>query len=90
MEKYLYPIFLILSIALLILYICKTHKRWLATVCIRVIIGAIVIFTLNLLLPMMKITCVVGLNPITVTVIGLLGIPGLILLYGSVYFFTSM
>ncbi len=90
MEKYLYPAFLILSIVAFIFYVYKTHKRWLATVCIRIIIGIIVIFTLNLLLPMIKITCEVGINPITVTVVGLLGIPGLIFLYLSVYFFTSM
>lgn len=90
MEKYLYPAFFIVSIIALIFYIYKTHKRWLATVCIRVIIGTIVIFTLNLLLPMIKITCVVGINPVTIATIGLLGIPGLILLYGAVYFFTSI
>ncbi|MDD5935933.1 MAG: pro-sigmaK processing inhibitor BofA family protein [Clostridiales bacterium] len=90
MEQYLYPTLFILSIIIFIFYIYKTHTRWLTTVCIRVIVGIALIMILNLVLPMYKISCMVGVNPITVTTIGLLGVPGLLLIYGSVYFFTNI
>lgn len=90
MEKYLYPSLLIISIAALIFYLYKTHTKWLATVCIRVVAGIIVILLLNTIFGLVHIQCQVGINALTVSTVGLLGVPGLILIYGAVYFFTRI
>lgn len=89
MEKYLYPIFLVITILLMIAYLYKTHKRWLVTVAIRAVAGIVLILVLNIVLPMVGAAVSVGVNPISVIGSGLLGIPGIILLYGSSYFFSK-
>lgn len=89
MERYLYPILFAAAILLMIGYLYKTHRKWLITVGIRVIAGSALILLLNWVLPLTGLSLSIGVNPISVTCCGLLGIPGLLLLYGTVYFFTK-
>lgn len=90
MEKYLYPAFFVLSIAAMLFYLYKTHPRWLGTVCVRAICGLVAILVINALMSVLKIDCSVGVNVVSVPTIALLGIPGIILVYGVVYFFTHI
>jgi len=52
-------------------------KRQLLTIIIKMIIGMAAIGVINLILP----TIAIGINGVTVGVTGILGIPGIIMLY---------
>lgn len=88
MEQYIYLGFFILSILVMIVYLYKTHKKWVITVCLRAVCSIVLILVLNWVFELCKINCNVGVNVITITVASLLGVPGMLLIYGSVYFFT--
>lgn len=49
---------------------------------VRAVLGAAVIFFVNQFLESQKIPVAVGLNPLTLLTGGILGIPGVALLYG--------
>lgn len=49
---------------------------------VRAIVGVAIIFFLNMYLESKEIEVHVGINPITVTASGVLGTPGVALLYG--------
>ncbi len=51
---------------------------------VRAVLGAAVIFFVNQFLESQKIPVAVGLNPLTLLTGGILGIPGVALLYGIV------
>lgn len=51
---------------------------------VRAVLGAAVIFFVNQFLDSQKISVAVGLNPFTVLTGGILGLPGVALLYGIV------
>nr|WP_294464211.1 pro-sigmaK processing inhibitor BofA family protein [uncultured Sellimonas sp.] len=51
---------------------------------VRAVLGAAVIFFVNQFLESQKISVAVGLNPLTLLTGGILGIPGVALLYGIV------
>lgn len=51
---------------------------------VRAVLGAAVIFFVNQFLDSQKIPVAVGLNPFTVLTGGILGLPGVALLYGIV------
>lgn len=58
------------------------------TILMRIICGTIAIYFINLMLGGLGIASVVGINPVTVLTSGILGIPGLALLYGfGAYYF---
>ena len=90
MEKYLYPAFFLLSVAAMLVYLYKTHPRWLGAVCVRALCGVVAILVINGVMTLLKIDCSVGVNVVSVPTIALLGIPGLILIYGVVYFFNHI
>ena len=90
MEKYLYPALFIVSIAAMVFYLYKTHPRWLGTVCVRAICGVVAILVINAVLNALKIDSSVGVNAVSITAISLLGIPGLVLSYGIVYYFLHV
>ena len=52
-------------------------KRQVLTIIVKVVVGMAIIWGVNLLLP----TIAVGMNGITAGVTGILGIPGIIMLY---------
>ncbi|HHX62709.1 MAG TPA: hypothetical protein GX707_18640 [Epulopiscium sp.] len=52
-------------------------KKELCTIIVKIGVGIIIIWTANLLLPAIAI----GINAITLGIVGILGIPGIIMLY---------
>lgn len=57
-------------------------KEYLLTFMIRVILGAAVILILNQILGKAGIDLCVGMNPLSFVAAGILGLPGVALLYG--------
>lgn len=57
-------------------------KEWLVNVVMRSILGIIAMFFINTALTQRGISLGVGINPLTVLTSGILGIPGLAVLYG--------
>lgn len=55
---------------------------FLVKIIVRAIVGVAIIFFLNMYLESKEIDVHVGINPITVTTSGVLGTPGVALLYG--------
>lgn len=55
---------------------------YLMKIMIRAIVGVSLIFFLNMYLESREIEVHVGINPITVTASGVLGTPGIALMYG--------
>ena len=53
---------------------------------VRMIIGIAVIFLVNQFLVTKEIELSVGINPVTAVTAGALGVPGVCLLYGIVFF----
>ncbi len=60
-----------------IMLIWSIWKKQLLTLTAKVGVGMIIIWITNLLLP----TIAIGMNAITLGVVGILGIPGIIMLY---------
>lgn len=67
----------------------RRHLEWLLNFVLRTVLGTLAIFLINLLLEKGGLGSGIGLNPITVLTSGILGFPGLFLLY-SIYFYKSM
>ncbi len=66
---------LIVVCALMLIW--SIWKKELLTLIVKIGVGMIIIWTTNLILP----TIALGINGITVGVVGILGIPGIIMLY---------
>ncbi len=88
MEQYIYLGFFIISILAMIVYLYKTHKKWVITVCLRAVCSIVLIPILNWVFELLKINCNIAVNVITIGVASLLGVPGMLLMYGCVFFFT--
>jgi inhibitor of the pro-sigma K processing machinery len=56
--------------------------EWLLNIAIRCIFGTIGIYCINYIFNKIGIMTMVGINPITVLTSGILGIPGIAVLYG--------
>lgn len=67
-----------------VLLVCAIRKKleWLLNVVMRSILGTIAIYFINLGLAGLGISLGVGVNAVTVLTSGILGIPGLLVLYG--------
>ena len=73
----------------LLLGAMKRHAEWLLNFVLRTVLGCIAIFLLNMLLKKLGYGEGVALNLITVLTSGILGFPGVCLLFG-IYFYKSM
>lgn len=60
----------------------KNKVEWLLNIVMRSILGTIAIYFVNGALATMGISLGVGINAVTVLTSGILGIPGLLALYG--------
>ena len=64
--------------------------KWISDVIVnffvRMVIGIALIFFINQFLVSYEIDANVGINPVTVVTAGTLGVPGVCLLYGIVFF----
>lgn len=57
-------------------------REWLFQFVFRAVTGTLIIFFLNGFLVSQGISIAIGINPITIITSGVLGFPGLIMLYG--------
>ncbi|MEG1459551.1 MAG: pro-sigmaK processing inhibitor BofA family protein [Acetivibrio sp.] len=64
----------------------KILIKWLGNVLLRLVFGAIGIFAMNAILDMASKNIELGINPGTMSTIGLLGVPGFIALYSILLF----
>lgn len=77
-------IILIVAFCVVILLIgaVRTKMEWLLNVVMRSVLGTIAIYFINLALAGMGIFLGVGINTVTILTCGILGIPGLLVIYG--------
>lgn len=78
----------ILVVCILVLLIGAMGRKieWVINFILRAIMGTIGIYFLNAFLIARDISVVVGINPVTFLTSGVLGFPGLIVLYGINFF----
>lgn len=83
METYT-GVFLIIGILVLVLFIgvMKNKAEWIINFVLRGILGMMSIYFLNLLLADLMPGMELGYNPITFLTTGILGFPGVAMLYG--------
>ena len=68
--------------AILLIGALKKRAEWLLTFLFRGIIGTVMIYFINLLIVSNNMGFEIGINPVTVLTTGILGFPGVLLLYG--------
>lgn len=73
-----------LLLCMAVLLFCAVRKKWewLLDVLMRSVLGAIAIYFINMGLETAGIFSGIGLNPLTVLTSGILGFPGVLVLYG--------
>lgn len=78
----------IVLVCVIVLLIGAFGRRieWLINFVLRAVMGTIGIYFLNSFLLARQISIAVGINPVTVLTSGILGFPGLIVLYGINFF----
>lgn len=84
-------ILLIVGICAGVLLIGAMRQRaeWLLNFVLRTVLGTLAIFLINFCLQKFGMTSGVGLNPVTVLTSGILGFPGLAMLYG-IFFYKNL
>ena len=78
----------LLAVAALLLLISFLGKKaeWLLNFALRGIMGTIAIYFINMGVTFLGFTTVVGINAVSILTTGILGIPGIVMLYGlSIY-----
>ncbi|MCM1049831.1 MAG: pro-sigmaK processing inhibitor BofA family protein [Clostridiales bacterium] len=78
----------ILGVCILVLVIGALGRKieWIINFVLRAVLGTIGIYFLNNFLLSSNILVIVGINPMTVLTSGILGFPGLVVLYGINFF----
>ena len=74
-------IFAVLAIVLLIGALRK-KAEWLLTFLFRAVTGTVLIYFMNFAIASYDMGFEIGINPVTVLTTGILGFPGVLLLYG--------
>ncbi|NLL75849.1 MAG: Pro-sigmaK processing inhibitor BofA [Clostridiales bacterium] len=83
MDNYMGGIMIAASCVLVLLIgAFRRKKEWIINFILRAIIGTIAVFFINGFLVSQGFSIAIGINPITVLTSGILGFPGLIMLYG--------
>lgn len=72
----------VICAVVLLMGIVKKRMEWLLNVLMRSILGTIAIYFVNGALAWAGISLNVGINPVTVLTSGILGVPGLLVIYG--------
>ena len=74
----------ILGVCLIVLIIGAMGRKveWLVNFILRAVMGTIGIYCLNYLLATQQISVAVGINPLTILTSGVLGVPGIAVLFG--------
>lgn len=73
---------MVICVIVLLVGVIKRKMEWLLNVVMRSILGTIAIYFINGALTGAGIQLGVGINPVTVLTSGILGLPGLIAIYG--------
>ncbi len=78
----------ILGVCLIVLLIGAMGRKveWLVNFVLRAVMGTIGIYCLNYILASRQISVAVGINPLTILTSGILGFPGIAVLYGIHFF----
>ena len=78
----------ILGVCLIVLIIGAMGRKveWLVNFILRAVMGSIGIYCVNYLLAARQISVAVGINPLTILTSGILGFPGIAVLYGIDFF----
>ena len=81
----------ILGVCLIVLMICAMGRKieWLVNFVLRAVMGTVGIYCVNYLLAARHISVAVGINPLTILTSGILGFPGIAVLYG-IHFFKML
>nr|WP_318682742.1 pro-sigmaK processing inhibitor BofA family protein [uncultured Acetatifactor sp.] len=83
MEQNMGTMVIVLTCAAVLLMGAVRRKiEWLLNVVMRSVLGTIAIYFINSMLAAMGISLGVGINIVTILTSGILGIPGLLVLYG--------
>lgn len=83
MELYQGAFFIIAVLAMVMLIMAvKTNSMFVLNFVLRSVAGSLLIFGINLWLESSGFSMSVGLNPVSVLTSGILGFPGVILLFG--------
>ena len=67
----------------LVIYLCKHHANFVFNLLLRTIFGITCVYLLNFVFEQVEIMTMVGINVLSIAAVGLLGIPGILLLYGG-------
>lgn len=73
----------------LLLGAMRRRAEWLLNFILRAVVGTLAIFFINVAMQKAGVVSLIGLNPVTVLTSGLLGFPGLAMLYG-IHFYKTM
>ncbi len=87
MESQIFVVIIIICIALILFGLIKHRFDLLVNFGLRIFAGLLGIYLLNSLLLNFGLTLGVGTNGLTALVIGLLGFPGFLLVYGIAAYF---
>lgn len=79
-------IIIIATIVVIGIGILRKNMELLINFILRVVVGILAIYFLNEFFAMQKLSIAVGINPLTILTTGILGLPGLALLYGIVIY----
>ena len=77
----------IVTILVILISLLKYKAKLLLCVLVRMILGGISIYFINLALGQNGISTIIAINPLTILTSGLLGFPGVFLLF-AVYFLS--
>lgn len=82
-DKFIGFIILVAALAaVLLIGALKKRAEWLLTFLFRGVTGTVMIYFINLLITSTNMGFEIGINPVTVLTTGILGFPGVLLLYG--------
>lgn len=87
MDSQILIIIIVICIALILIGIARHNYRILVNFILRVVIGAVCIIGLNFLLSLFHFSLGVAINGTTLLISGVLGVPGVALLYALATYF---
>lgn len=79
---------IVTCVLLLVIGVLRHRLELLVNVLLRMVMGILGIYLLNAFLTSQSILVNVGINETTILTVGLLGLPGFMLVYGIEFYFT--
>lgn len=80
-----YALIIVACVLVLIIGMFRKKTDILVNFILRVIFGVIGIYAVNMILAWQGLSYAVGMNPVSAVTVGVLGLPGFLLLYGIVF-----